>query len=106
MLRQRIAAHEHPDAVADALEGVPRSRPFEQIEQLAAIAVPAVVVASRDEADPLHPIVVAERYTQTIPSAELRVEDDGQAPLAWQGGRISQVIADLGVRAGHAPLPA
>jgi len=106
VLRQRIAAHEHPDAVADALEGVPRSRPFEQIEQLATIAVPTVVVASRDQADPLHPIVVAERYSQTIPGAQLRVEDDGQAPLAWQGGRISQVIADLGARAGHAQLPA
>jgi pimeloyl-ACP methyl ester carboxylesterase len=106
VLRQRIAAHEHPDAVADALEGVPRSRPFEQIEQLAAIAVPTVVVASRDAADPLHPLVVAQRYAQTIPGAQLRVEDEGQAPLAWQGGRISQVIADLGARAGYAALPA
>src|SRR5439155_18871107 len=28
VLRQRLAAHEHPEAVADALEVVPRSRPF------------------------------------------------------------------------------
>ena len=45
-------AHEHPDAVADALEAVPRSRPFESWAQLHAIAVPALVVGSRDEADP------------------------------------------------------
>ena len=35
VLRQRLAAHEHPQAVADALEVVPRSRPFEQIGELA-----------------------------------------------------------------------
>ena len=29
VLRQRLSAHEHPEAVADALSEVPRSRPFE-----------------------------------------------------------------------------
>src|SRR5918992_1298907 len=29
VLRQRLSAHEHPDAVADALHAVPRSRAFE-----------------------------------------------------------------------------
>src|SRR6201986_5005911 len=29
VLRQRLSAHEHPDALADALRVVPRSRPFE-----------------------------------------------------------------------------
>src|SRR5581483_10034792 len=28
VIRQRLAVHEHPEAVADALEVVPRSRPF------------------------------------------------------------------------------
>jgi pimeloyl-ACP methyl ester carboxylesterase len=101
VLRQRIAAHEHPDAVADALEGVPRSRPFERLEQLATIAVPTAVVASRDEADPLHPLVVGRRYAQAIPGAELHVEDEGRSPLAWQGGQISRVLAQLAARAGH-----
>ncbi len=31
VLRQRLSAHEHPEAVADALEVVPRSRPFEDM---------------------------------------------------------------------------
>jgi pimeloyl-ACP methyl ester carboxylesterase len=107
VLRQRMAAHEHPHAVADALEGVPRSRPFQELEQLAAISVPTVVVASRDEADPLHPLAVGERYAGAIPGAELRVEEAGppiRSPLAWQGGQVSRVIAELAARAGHAPV--
>jgi pimeloyl-ACP methyl ester carboxylesterase len=105
VLRQRLAAHEHPDAVADALEVVPRSRPFEHLGQLAGIVVPTVVVASRDEADPGHPLAVGERYAQTIADAELVVEDagvDGQpvrSPIAWQGGQLSRVIAELALRA-------
>ncbi len=61
VLRQRLSAHEHPDAVADALRAVPRSRPFETLAELGRIAVPAVVVASRDEPDPEHPLAVGER---------------------------------------------
>jgi pimeloyl-ACP methyl ester carboxylesterase len=101
VLRQRLAAHEHPLAVADALEAVPRSRPFERIEQLAELDVPTVVVGSRDEADPGHPLAVAERYAATIPGAELVVEDAGpplRSPLAWQGGQLSRVIAELAGR--------
>ena len=54
VLRQRLSAHEHPEAVADALNAVPRSRPFGTLHDLAAID-PAVIVADRDEADPGHP---------------------------------------------------
>src|ERR1700758_4646635 len=53
--RQRLSLHEHPEAVADALRAVPRSRPFGAIDELAAISVPTVVVASDDEPDPGHP---------------------------------------------------
>jgi pimeloyl-ACP methyl ester carboxylesterase len=103
VLRQRLAAHEHPLAVADALEAVPRSHPFERIEQLAEIELPTVVVGSRDEADPGHPLAVAELYARTIPSAQLVVEDAGppaRSPIAWQGGQLSRVIAELAQRAG------
>jgi len=99
VIRQRIAAHEHPEAVADALEAVPRSRPFGGLDELAAIAVPTVVVASRDEADPVHPLAVGERYAQAIPGAQLFVEEPGQSPLSWQGGQISKIIAELAARA-------
>jgi pimeloyl-ACP methyl ester carboxylesterase len=102
VVRQRLAAHEHPEAVADALEVVPRSRPFESLAELATIDVPTVVVASRDEADPGHPLAVGERYAQAIPHARLFVEDAGpplRSPIAWQGGQLSKVLAELAARA-------
>ncbi len=99
VLRQRLSAHEHPDAVADALQIVPRSRPFDDLAELGRIEVPAIIVASRDEADPEHPLAVGERYAEAIPGAELRVEEPGRSPLAWQGGQLSRVIADLAARA-------
>jgi pimeloyl-ACP methyl ester carboxylesterase len=99
VLRQRLSAHEHPDAVADALRAVPRSRPFERWDELAAIEVPVVVVASRDDADPGHPYAIGEAYAERIPGAELRSEDPGSSPLAWQGSQLSKVIAELAARA-------
>jgi len=98
VLRQRLSAHEHPLAVADALEAVPRSRPFDRLNQLAQIAVPTLVVGSRDDADPGHPLAVAERYAEAIPGARLLVEEPGHSPLAWQGGRLSRAIAGLADR--------
>lgn len=99
VLRQRLGAHEHPDAVADALAGVPRSRPFESWDVLADLHVPSVVVASRDEADPEHPYAVGERWAEAIPGADLVSEEPGASPLAWQGGQLSKVIADAAARA-------
>jgi pimeloyl-ACP methyl ester carboxylesterase len=98
VLRQRLSAHEHPDAVADALRAVPRSRPFESWDDLAALSVPVIVVPSRDEADPEHPLAIGERYAAAIPGAELRVEEAGSSPIAWQGGQLSRVIADAAER--------
>jgi pimeloyl-ACP methyl ester carboxylesterase len=96
-VRQRLAAHAHPLAVADALEAVPRSLAFEHFSQLSAIRSPTVVVGSRDEADPDHPLATARRYAEAIPCATLVVEQDG-SPIAWQGGRISRVITELASR--------
>jgi pimeloyl-ACP methyl ester carboxylesterase len=101
VIRQRLGAHEHPEAVADALEVVPRSRPFEALEELAAIEVPTVIVASRDEVDPGHPLAVAERYAETVPGATLTVEEGGppaRSPIAWQGGQLSRVLLELATR--------
>jgi 3-oxoadipate enol-lactonase len=102
VLRQRLAAHEHPLAVADALEVVPRSRPFEDLGDLAGLAMPVLVVASRDEADPGHPLAVGERWARAIPAAELLVEEEGpppRSPIAWQGGMLSRAIEPLAARA-------
>jgi pimeloyl-ACP methyl ester carboxylesterase len=98
VVRQRLSAHEHPLAVADAMEVVPRSRPFEDFAELGALAVPTVVVASRDEVDPGHPLALAEHYAQAIPGATLTVEDGGpplRSPIAWQGGQLSKVLVEL-----------
>jgi pimeloyl-ACP methyl ester carboxylesterase len=99
VLRQRLGAHEHPEAVADALRAVPRARPFADLHALEAIECPAVVVASRDDADPGHPLAVGEAYARLLPDATLEVEDEGRSPLAWQGGQLSKVIAALAARA-------
>jgi len=100
VIRQRLSAHEHPQAVADALEVVPRSRPFATMAELAAVEVPAVVVGSRDDADPGHPLVLADRYAAALPGAQLVVEPQDSSPIAWQGGRLSRVLAELARRAG------
>jgi pimeloyl-ACP methyl ester carboxylesterase len=90
-----MALHEHPDAVADALRVVPRARPFAGWEDLGTIEAPTIVVASHDEADPEHPYALAERYAGAIPNARLVSEEPGESPLAWQGGQLSKVIAEL-----------
>ena len=98
VLRQRLSAHDHPEAVADALEVVPRSSPFESLSQLAEVAVPTVVIASRDEADPGHPLAVGETYAGAIPGAEFVVEpseNPPHSPIAWQGGQLSRVLLEL-----------
>jgi pimeloyl-ACP methyl ester carboxylesterase len=102
VLRQRLSLHEHPGAIADALQAVPRSRPFQSLEQLAGVEIPTLVVASRDEADPGHPLAVGELYARTIPAARLVVEDEGppaRSPIAWQGGALSRLLDELAATA-------
>ena len=95
VLRQRMAQHADLGALADALQATPRSRPYESLAQLGALDVPALVVASRDEADPGHPLAVGEAYAAAIPGARLLTEAPGRSPLAWQGGQLSRAIAEL-----------
>jgi pimeloyl-ACP methyl ester carboxylesterase len=99
VIRQRLALHEHPEAVADALRVVPRSHPFERISDLGAISVPVAVVASADEADAEHPQAVGEAYAAAIPGAELITDEPGHSPVAWQGSQLSRVIASVAQRA-------
>lgn len=91
--RERMLAHRHLDAVLAALRETPRSRPFEEISELRAIEVPALVVASHDAADPGHPYRSAVAYAEALPRARLISEGEGESPLAWQGGRLSREIA-------------
>jgi pimeloyl-ACP methyl ester carboxylesterase len=102
--RERMLAHEHLDAVLAALRETPRSRPFEEISELAAIEVPALVVASHDEADPGHPYKSAIAYAEALPQATLVSEDEGESPLAWQGGKLSREIASFHDSLSSSPL--
>jgi pimeloyl-ACP methyl ester carboxylesterase len=99
VIRQRLSQHEHPEAVADALRAVPRSHPFDRIDELGEISVPVAVVASGDEADPGHPQAIGEAYAAAIPGARLITDEPGHSPIAWQGSQLSKVIADV---ASHA----
>jgi 3-oxoadipate enol-lactonase len=90
--RERMLRHRHLDAIATALREVPRSRPFGSLRDLEGLEVPALVVASHDAADPGHPYDVARAYAESLPRATLVSEQEGESPLAWQGGRLSREI--------------
>ena len=57
---------------------------------------------SQDDSDWLHPLGVAEEYCRKLPHCELVVEEKGDSPLAWQGARLSNLIARL-LRARRLP---
>jgi pimeloyl-ACP methyl ester carboxylesterase len=92
---ERMLLHADPHELARALRETPASRPFGSLADLAGLDVPALVVASGDEADPGHPYAVAEAYAAALPRARLISEDGGQSPLAWQGGRLSREISSF-----------
>jgi pimeloyl-ACP methyl ester carboxylesterase len=98
---QRMERHEDLAAVAEALRQVPRSAAWEGLERLGELDVPVLIVASRDELDPTHPLAVAHEYERRLPRAELIVEEDGRSPLAWQGARLSRAIGDFLERVGY-----
>jgi 3-oxoadipate enol-lactonase len=91
--RERLGLHRHPEAVAQALREVPRSRPFGDLSELEFLDLPVLVVASHDAADPGHPYAVAEAWAERLPQATLVSEEPGASPLAWQGGRLAREIA-------------
>src|SRR4051794_24104770 len=93
--RQRLERHRHPEAVADALRVVPRSEAFDGLEELQHVEIPALVVASGDEADPGHPFAVGQAWAERLPNARLVTEEEGKSPLAWQGARLSKEIAQF-----------
>lgn len=91
--RERMSAHRDLAAIVRCLREIPRSQPFEGIDDLAELDLPVLIVASHDEADPGHPYAVAKRWSERIPGARLVSEEEGASPLAWQGGRLSREIA-------------
>jgi pimeloyl-ACP methyl ester carboxylesterase len=100
-VRQRMERHERPLEVAQALRQMPRSAAWDGLEALRQVETPVLIVASRDEMDHLHPLAIAQEYARLLPNAELVVEEQGKSPLAWQGARLSGVIADFFERVGY-----
>ncbi|MGC1166148.1 MAG: alpha/beta hydrolase [Solirubrobacterales bacterium] len=91
--RARMLLHRHPEALVEALRQVARSRPFDSLDELGRLDLPALVVASHDEADPGHPYAAAAAYAERLPRARLLSEEEGESPLAWQGGKLSRELA-------------
>jgi pimeloyl-ACP methyl ester carboxylesterase len=91
--RERIMRQGDLGALAEAIRQVPRSRPFDSLDELGGLDVPVLVVASNDDADPGHPYAAAAAYAEALPRAELVSEEPGESPLAWQGGKLSRALA-------------
>jgi pimeloyl-ACP methyl ester carboxylesterase len=100
--RQRMERHADLASVAQALREVPHSIAWKGLDGLSNLDVPVLVIGSQDDSDWLHPLGVAEEYCRNLPNAELMVEDKGDSPLAWQGARLSNAIADFFERVGYA----
>ena len=94
-IRQRIERHRDLGPVADALRVVPGSAAFAGLDALEGLTLPVLVVASRDEADPSHPMAVAQEYARRLPRARLVVEGPGESPLAWRGASLSRAIEEF-----------
>ncbi len=92
-VRQRLERHRNLSAVSDAVRVVPRSQAFPGLDGLAGLDLPVLVVGSRDDTDPGHPLAVAEEYARRLPRAQLLVEERGESPLAWRGSSLSKAIA-------------
>jgi len=90
--RQRLERHRDPDAVAHALRIVPRSPAFDGLDALRTISAPSLIVATRDDTDPAHPVAVARAYAEHLPDVRLVVDEPGAAPLAWRGAQLSRAV--------------
>ena len=99
--RQRMERHADLAAVGQALREVPSSIAWKGLDRCRELEVPVLVVGSQDDSDWLHPLGVAEEYCRKLPNCELVVEDKGDSPLAWQGARLSNLIADFLERVGY-----
>jgi pimeloyl-ACP methyl ester carboxylesterase len=100
-----LARHADRSAVADALMAMLGDRPFESLAELGELDVPSVVVGSRDEFDPLHPLTIARRYAAALPGARFVCEPSGELPLSWRRRALARLAIELAARAG-APFDA
>jgi pimeloyl-ACP methyl ester carboxylesterase len=100
LVLERMFLHADHAAVADAIEVLSRSRPYDRIEDVACVQQPVLVVGSQDAFDTDHPLVIAEAHAACLPNSRLVVEPLGRFPLAWSGGRLSRLIREFLREAG------
>lgn len=101
LLHRRLAAHRDVATVADALDVILRDRPFDTLDELRAISALTVVVGSRDELDPDHPVALAQAYAEVLAEGELAVEARGELPLAWRDRLLARLVLDVASRAAE-----
>jgi pimeloyl-ACP methyl ester carboxylesterase len=94
-MRTRMSRHRDFDALADAVQHVVRSRPFESLENLAAIEIPTLIIGSQDSFDPRHPLRIAIAYAAALPRARLCCEAKGRAPIAWSRRRLGSCVLEF-----------
>ena len=96
ILRQRLSRHHDLDAVADALQSMPRSHPFEALGRPVRARRPDRRRRQPRRGRPRPPPRRSARaWAEAIPGARFLVEEEGRSPLAWQGAQLSRVIAEL-----------
>ena len=91
--RERMLLHRHPEALVEALRQVPRSRPFESMDELERLECRRWSSPATTTPTPAIPTRSAAAYAERLPQARLVSEGEGESPLAWQGGRLSREIA-------------
>ena len=103
VLRQRLAAHEHPDARGRrAARGAALAAVRDAGTSWRAIEAPTVSWRAATRPIPATRTRSARPTPSAIPGARLVSEEPGSSPLAWQGGQLSKVISELAERAGAA----
>jgi pimeloyl-ACP methyl ester carboxylesterase len=105
-LRDRLTGHDDLGAVADAVQVLMRDRAFDRFGELAAVRCPVLVVGSRDDLDPLHPLKVACAYRRALPGSTWACEEPGRLPIAWRGRRLAQLVLKLAQPAPSTPARA
>ena len=98
--RQRMERHADLASVAQALREVPRSIAWKGLDALSSWRCRCWWSARRTTPTGSTRSAWPRSTAASSPNAELVVEDKGESPLAWQGARLSNVIADFFERVG------
>lgn len=97
--QRQFDRHRDLASVADAIDAMLLARPFETYAQLAGVAVPTLVLGSRDALDRNHPLRLARAYASAL-GAPFECEPEGSVPYAWRARQISRIALAFARRHG------